>query len=292
MSPDGDMLYPFLLINSMAFSGVHHNHKYWELELVLDTDYLEDTTAPTQYWAYYLDVQTGVVEGPAIQCNDDWNWIEWFKVYIREADGTQTCLTYAEEDLNVLWCVGEVNSFSNEIGTRHQTKTFKFICLKGREKTYTAVTRAPGTHGYANEGPVKYMEIANMNIPTKGFCTNILSFEDEFVTNMMPQFMPNTFQGLDMKQDQHWRVLTFVIDSECDVFDDFVNITTANLPIPANFYVTFTLADGAATAEQWTYTTSLNYILARNHGKVDDDVQRDTFEYKILTQCDKTITHP
>lgn len=289
VSPDGDMVDPALFINYFSPVGVHHNHKYWEMEMVLDTDYLPDDDNPTDYWAYTQQVQAGVAGSRAIVCDDENDWIEWLKVYVRESDGTQTCLTYAEEDENVVWCIGETASINNEIGTRHQTTTFKFICLQEREKDQTAVTRTP----MADETAVKIMRIDNF---TRGnIATNILRFEDDFVMNMTPQFIPNTFQGLDLKQDQQWRILTIVVDSETDIFDAYIDITTANTIIPLNFSVEFTLADGAATTEVWTYsggTPQVSYIINREPGRIDDDVERDTIEYRILTTCDKAITHP
>ena len=102
MSPDTDMVYPMKFINDRSPVGVHHNHKYWELEMVLDTNYLETNASPLQYWAYYLDVQAGGGTETAIACDGENDWIEWFKVYIREGDGTQTLLEFADEDESVL----------------------------------------------------------------------------------------------------------------------------------------------------------------------------------------------
>lgn len=294
VSPDGDMLYPFKFINHFSPPGVHHNHKYWELEMVLDSQYATDTTTdPIEYWQYYLDVQAAGGPQYPIVCDDEWNYIEWFKVYIREADGTQTCLTYAAEDPNVLWCVSELSELNNEIGTRHQTVTFKFICFKERVRTYTHQNRTPGLAGYANEGPIKYLRVDAVSIGAPNFITNILRYSDEFVTNMTPQFMPNVFPGLDMKQDQHWRILSVVLDSESDLFDGFFIVTTANPNFPINNLDVFiTIADGAGTIEGWQYTGGANRILYginRLHGRYDDDVERDTIEYQFFSVCDKTF---
>ena len=37
VSPDGDLVDPLTMINAPNPAGVHQNHKYWELELTLDT---------------------------------------------------------------------------------------------------------------------------------------------------------------------------------------------------------------------------------------------------------------
>lgn len=289
MSPDTDMVDAALFINDRSPVGVHHNHKYWEMEMILDTDYLPSSAAPTAYWAYTQQVKTGVGASRAIKCDAENSDIEWLKVYIRESDGTQTLLTYANAEAGKVWCIGEATNIDNETGVRHQTTTWKFICLGERTRTATAVTRTP----QANEIASKTMRIDNFTIANSA--TNVLRFEDEHIMNMTPQFVPNTFQGLDLKQDQKWRVLTVVVDSETDIFDAYIDITTANTIIPANFYVEFTLADGAGTVERWTYSggsPQMSYILNRNFGRVDDDVQRDTLEYQIITTCNRAVTHP
>jgi len=286
------MVDPALFINDFSPPGVHHNHKYWEMEMVLDTDYLPDVATPTAYWAYTQQVQVLDAASRAIVCDDENYWIEWLKVYIRESDGTQTCLTFADEEENSVWCIGETANFNNEVGARHQTKTFKFICTAfERRRTATAFNYTP----WAFEAPVKTMRIDNFTILGRGSCTNVLRFEDEFIMNMTPQFIPNTFHGIGLKQDQQWRILTVVVDSETDIFDPYIDTVTANTIIPANFYVEFTLADGAATVERWTYSggaPQVSYIINRLPGRIDDDVDRDTLEYQILTTCNRAVTHP
>lgn len=291
ISPDGDMVYPMLYINQLDYAGVHHNHKYWEMEMVLDTNYLEDNTAPTQYWQDNLRVQVGDAASRAIKCGPtaENDFIEWLIVYVREGDGTQTKITYAAADQNIVWCVGETSNFDNEIGARHQTTTFKFICLGERTAINSAETHNPGVL----EEPVKYMRIDNFTIPGATSLTHVLRFEDDFVMNMTPQFMPNTFQGLDLKQDQKWRRLRVIVDSEGGAMDPYIDITTANTPLPVDFYVDFILADGVGTVERWTYNPTLSnaYIINRLDGRIDDDVARDTIEYQIIAPCDKTIEH-
>jgi len=293
VSPDGDMVYPMEFINLKSPPGVHHNHKHWEMELTLDTDYLTDGLSPTEYWAYYLDVQDGGGTQAPIVCDDDWNFIEYLKVYIREGDGSQTCYTYNDGEEAVLWCTGETSEFDNETGTPHQTKTFKFINFQDRVRSETSESHNPGNAGYPAEEPVKTMRVDLFSrVGGATQATNVLRFSDEFMTQMTPQFMPNTFIGLDMKQDQHWRILTLVLDSDSTVLFPYYNATAANTAIPADFYVDFTLADGDATTERWTYTSGVSYVMSRREGSVHMDVPRDTVEYRILTQCGKTVTHP
>ena len=135
VSPDGDMLDPMSVINTWRPTGVHHNHKYWELEMVLDTNWLPDDTAPKVYWEYGQNVDLAnslpaIVDAAG---NPD---IEWFKVFVRQSPGILvTTLTYADEEETVIWCTGKTTNISNEKGTRHQTTTFRFICLQERERT-------------------------------------------------------------------------------------------------------------------------------------------------------------
>jgi len=136
---------------------------------------------------------------------------------------------------------------------------------------------------------VKYMRVDSVTVNAVP-ATNVLKFSDEFVMEMTPQFIPNTFQEQDLKQDQHWRVLTFVIDSECAIFDGYFGVTVANTVIPANTAVDFTLADGAGTTRTWTYSSAVGYMLNRREGETHHDIPRDTTEYKMLINCNKAVT--
>jgi len=294
VSPDGDMVYPLQVINDYSPVGVHFNHKYWELEMVLDTDWLYDYDAvPPEYWAYYQDVEIGGAVEPAIICDDENSNIDWFKVFIREANGTQTVLTYADATTDNMWCIGETADFNNEPGSRHQTTTFKFLCFEDRSRVHDDT---PTTYDKnADERPMSVLRVDTLHIPTETDAVNILSFRDDYTMQMTPRFIPNTFEGLDLKQDQQWRVLTILLDSEADIFDTFIGVQAAGTIIDANFYVDLTLADAAGTTERWTYsggTPQVSYILNRREGTVHADVPRDTIEYQILTTCDKTRTRP
>jgi len=123
-------------------------------------------------------------------------------------------------------------------------------------------------------------------------CTNVLRFRDEYAMQMTPQFIPNTFEGLDLKQDQKWRLLTVVVDSETDIFDTYFNVQAVNAVIAPNLIVNFTLADAAGGTRSWTYsggTPEMTYILNRREGNISDDLPRDTIEYQIITTCDRAV---
>ena len=310
VSPDGDMLYPMQLINLSSPPGIHDNFKHWEMEMVLDTTYLINNANPHDHWAYLLDVQAGGGVQPAIRCGHDPpavnNYsIEWLKVYIREGDGSQTELVYAAEDEGVVWCTGETAEFNNEVGERHQTITYKFVCFQERGKTHSPAgtwTRAAGTHNYPNEEPMKFMRINQVDFGGTETFENILRFEDDFNMQMTPQFLPNIFQAQGVKEDQRWRILTMVVDSETDIFEDvglggpFYGVTIPNVALP-DFQVEFTLVDNplwaVGTQQVWEYTGGANnvsYLLSRREGNIHADVPRDTIEYRILTDCTRNIT--
>jgi hypothetical protein len=167
------------------------------------------------------------------------------------------------------------------------------------------------------EAAVKYLYVEDVTTNVGG-CTNVLSFMEEHIMEITPQFVPNTFQGPDVKQDHKWFVLTIVVDSETNIFDtphhritaannpftvlyvDFIladgsatshRITAANNPFTV-LYVDFILADGSATRERWTYQASRSYVLSRDEGKIDMDAARNTIEYQILMYGSRAVTHP
>jgi len=135
VSVEGDMVTPLSMINTWVPSEVHQSHKYLEMELCLDTDWLTNSANRATRWAYTQHVDAGD-SVPAIDEDGPNPDIEYFLVNIRKHDGTATtrCYTSLGDNnygaTNVLWCTGETSEFSNEDGTPHQTVTFRFICLQ------------------------------------------------------------------------------------------------------------------------------------------------------------------
>ena len=131
VSVEEGMVVPFSTINDWNPVGVHHSHKYYEMIMVLDTDWLVNAADPTSRWAY----------GPNGQkvnaANDAWaideagpnTAIEYFVVSIRNTAGGASTLTFANITPDVVWCVGDETEISNEDGVPHQTVTYRFICL-------------------------------------------------------------------------------------------------------------------------------------------------------------------
>jgi len=131
-APDGKHVSPINVINDPNPAGVHQHHKMWEMELVLDSD----SNA-------FLDqiVQNGVALSRAIIWDGDNYFIEYLYVLAREANGTTTSLVYTNLGANdygaqeMVWCTGVTHDYTNERNTRHQTSTYKFVCLQERVRT-------------------------------------------------------------------------------------------------------------------------------------------------------------
>ena len=141
------------------------------------------------------------------------------------------------------------------------------------------------------EAAVKYLYVEDVTTNV-GSCTNVLFFMEEHIMEITPQFVPNTFQGPDVKQDHKWFVLTIRVDSETDIFDTpHHRIIAANTAF-TELTVDFILADGAATRERWTYQANRSYVMSRDEGKTDMDAARNTIEYQILMYGTRAVTHP
>ena len=125
MSRDGKLTDPINMINYSVPRGVHHNWRNYEMILILDSDNYEAL--------YSQQVTVGVVASRAIRQGVGNDRIDYFVVYIREEDGTQTVYEYETEKV---WCVEEVHEYSNERNLRHQgTTTYRFVCLGTRVRT-------------------------------------------------------------------------------------------------------------------------------------------------------------
>ena len=189
---------------------------------------------------------------------------------------------------NVLWCVGETAEFNNETGERHQPKTFKFICL--RERTRENEVAAPTPVG-APQGVAKVKRISTVR--TGGVDSkNILSFKDDFIMVHTVQTVPNTFQGVGLKQDEKHHVLTVVVDSETDIFDSMMNIVAAQAAAGTDFLATFTLDDTAGVVETWTYEHAKTFMMGREEGRINEASGRETIEYVFVSYGSRVVSQP
>ena len=124
VSPDDAHVDPINVINQAIPKGVHQNQKFYEMDLVLDSHNHE---------AFYTQqVQAGVPASRAIREAQDNDFIAYFRVYIRESDGTTTVYTYQTQ---MVWCIGETHTITNEQGERHPGAcTYSFVCLGTRSR--------------------------------------------------------------------------------------------------------------------------------------------------------------
>lgn len=285
ISPDGDLLDPLSMINSVNPGGVHQNHKHFELTLCLDTNWYEDVAAPEAYWAYTEVTETGVGASRAIKDILANSSIQYFVVHIRLHDGTLVKYTYADEDENVIWCISEVAEVSNETGEKHAgMTTFKFICLQDKIVGVGAVVDVDADEG---AGKIKRIKTVGTNSDTTA---NVLRFKDEFLMKMTPQFVPNVYKGVGLKQDEKFRHLTVTLDSETDVFDEMLKIESAQIVAATEFEIVFVMDDAAATTEKWAYTVANCWMSKREEGRADDTSGRNTTEYHFITWGAKAVT--
>lgn len=119
---------------------------------------------------------------------------------------------------------------------------------------------------------------------------NVLTFREEHVMNITPQFVPNTYQGLGVLQKAKWRRLTVVFDSDSNLFDASYSVTAANTALGTAFTVKFNVADAASTEETWTYQHTKSYVMKKEPGRIEDGTQRNTTEYQILMYGTRTIS--
>jgi len=162
--------------------------------------------------------------------------------------------------------------------------TFTFICLQERLRANDVIPVPEG----APQGVGKIKRINNVR--TGGVdAVNILSFKEDFVMRRTPQFVPNTYQGVGLKQDEKYRVLTVVVDSETDVFDSMMNIIAAQAAAGTDFLADFAMDDTAGTVETWTYEHAKTYMSKREEGRINEATGRETIEYTFISYGTKSI---
>lgn len=119
---------------------------------------------------------------------------------------------------------------------------------------------------------------------------NILSFKEEHVMNIAPQFVPNVYQGVDVLQRAKWREVTITLDSENNVFDTNWKVAAINTIIATTIVAVFDIADGAGSTETWTYQISKGWVSRKEFGRIEDGARRNTTEYTLLLYGTKLIT--
>ena len=139
------------------------------------------------------------------------------------------------------------------------------------------------------EGRVRLKNIASVEADSKK-SENILSFKEDHMMNIIPQFVPNVPQGVDVLQRAKWREITITLDSESDVFDKYWFVAAVNVLIDTTVVAIFDVADGAGSTETWTYEINEGWVMRKEFGRIEDGARRNTTEYVLLLYGTKLIT--
>ena len=275
ISRDDGHVFPLNIINTVVPQGVHHNQKHYEMEFILDS---------FNYDAFYNQrVQAGDVNSRAIRqgvANDD---IEYFAVFIRESDGTETRYSYECEQVYV---VGQVHDYTNEQGNRHKPTTINMVCLGSRTDSADSFVGVP-------TGDLSHIRTDLVTTPT-GTATNILSVREEYIMQNNIRFVPNVYEGVAMKYDHEWRELVLTFDSDVDIFDAYIDDDGPNPVIPT-LIIDHTMVNPQTQVEEterWSYHANSIYVRDRMPGDIVEGRERNTFEYHILAYNTKTVSTP
>lgn len=123
---------------------------------------------------------------------------------------------------------------------------------------------------------------------------NVLSFREEHVHNLTPQFVPNVFQGVDVLEKAKFRRLVITFDSDSNIFGTDGTelnwfVAQANAVIGTTIVASFWIADNSGDYETWEYTSTKSWVEKREFGRIEDGVRRSTWEYTIICYGTKTI---
>ena len=130
-------------------------------------------------------------------------------------------------------------------------------------------------------GPIKLKSIVSV-VANTVTAENVLSFADELVMNITPQFVPNYFPGVDVLEKAKFRRLTIVFDSDNTPFDLDYFVNQTNIAVATAIVATFAEADGLGTTETWTYEAGKSWVEKKEIGRIEDGARRNTFEYSII----------
>lgn len=125
-----------------------------------------------------------------------------------------------------------------------------------------------------------------------GTALNVLSVRDEFLHTINPKKIPNLMKITAVRQDHKWRVINIKLDSYSDIFDAFIEDDADN-PVLTSLEVEMTVQKGTEEkTEKWVYAASKSYISDIPEARVEDERERNPFEYEITAYGTKVITWP
>jgi len=236
------------------------------------------------YPAFYgMRVQAANINARAIRQGQANDAIEYFRVYIRESDGTETRYNYESGEVYV---TGLVHNYTNERGNRHKPTMIDLVCIGNRTDASAAF---PG----AATNDLAHIRTDSVTTPT-GTATNILSVREEYIMQNNIRFVPNTIEGVGMKFDHEWREIILTFDSDVDIFDAYIDDDGPNIALGA-LQIDHTMVDVATQnelTERWAYTANRIYVSDRPEADIEEGRERNPFEYHLLCYDTKTTTWP
>ncbi len=266
VSPDGDMVRPIEVINTVAPVSVSHRHRYYVMEAELDSDNVEAFT--TQ------QVESGDAASRAMRDGALNDPVGYFVVQFKDTAGGNVSHTF---EAGKVYLVGGRGFCSNEHGTTSNSSIYSFLCYGTRTVGTTNLSTAVATDR-------KLTGITNVTC-NGAASTNILSVEWEYLTDIQPQFMPNVTAALGIKEwtGKYW-VLRVTTDTKTSIFDSYISDTGAGTVIPS-LSVAYSAVkyDGTIQTETHTYEANKCYI-----SRVDPAVEarwqgeRNPVTYEII----------
>ena len=239
VSLDNDLLKPVETFNAVQPVTVGHAHRFWQVELQLDTD--NASAFETQ------QVTSGDAASRALKSSAANSSIGYLVAQFKDTAGNNVSHSFEAAKTYLTYAKGIC---SNEHGVQWNPSTYRFICVGSRTVGTTNLSVADSTQ-------IKYTGVNKVTVNGSDV-VNVLSVEWEFLADIMPIFVPNTYTGLGVKEwtGKYW-VLRVTTDTKTDAFDSYINQTGANAVIPTLSVLYNTSAGGTATH---TYEASKSYI--------------------------------
>jgi hypothetical protein len=243
ISPDGDMVRPIEVINTVPPVTVGHRHRYYTMEVELDSDNVEAFTDQ--------QVENGDASSRAMRDGALNDPIGYFVAQFKSTASANISHTFTS---GKVYLVGAKGFCSNEHGTGANSTIYNFLCYGSRTVGTTNLTEAISTD-------------RKLTGITKVTCngvdsTNILGVEWEYVTDLQPQFMPNLTAAIGVKEwsGKYW-IIRVTTDTKTSIFDSYISDSGAASALPT-FIVTYSAvkADGTQQTETHTYEANKVYV--------------------------------
>jgi len=270
VSPDGAMVEPVSVINTVKPATVGQRASYYEMELELDSD---------NSMFYDQQVTSGVATSRALRDSAANGRIDYFIVNLKDTAGATVSYLYETQRVYLTGASGRV---SNEKGTERNPTIYRLICRGNKTVGNTDITAKGGA-----SKEVQYTGISSvvLNAGANTTAVNILEYEWEFVGPDGSDILdvrttPNTYEGVGVTEwsGKHWRLkLTF--DSYTDIFDSYIEDDAVNPVIAA--VVNVVMKTAAGSTQVHSYETSKCYI-SNVDGETVEKATRNPVTYELV----------